>query len=153
MAQGRETSPTIITCARLFTQRERLPPITRTGSHNNVKRIHESQTLRRTAFGAYLTLTLMLLFTPVASGFPSEYYTWFDKVVHFVMFAGLALLGYWNVGSITPVVLFAVALAGGTELLQGFLPYRSREIWDFLAGAGGALVAGIGVAIIWTRRR
>ncbi len=119
---------------------------TRTRSHSNVKHILESQTLRRTALGAYLTLTLMLLFTPVASNLPSEYYTWLDKVVHFVMFAGLALVGYWNVGSITPVVLLAVALAGGTELLQGFLPYRSREIWDFLAGAGGALVAGIGVA-------
>ncbi len=112
-----------------------------------MKRILESQKLRRIVLGAYLALTLLVLFTPVASGLPSEYYTWFDKVVHFVMFAGLALVGYWNVGSITPVVLFAVALAGGTELLQGFLPYRSREIWDFLAGAGGALVAGIGVAI------
>lgn len=118
-----------------------------------MKRIPESQTLRRTAFGAYLTLTLVLLFTPIASELPSEYFTWFDKVVHFVMFAGLALLGYWNVGSITLVALFAVTLAGGTELLQGFLPYRSTEIWDFLAGAGGALVAGIGVAIIRTRRK
>ena len=118
-----------------------------------MKRILESQTLRRTAFGAYLTLTLVLLFTPVASGLPSEYFTWFDKVVHFVMFAGLALLGYWNVGSITLVVLLAVALAGGTELLQGFLPYRGSEIGDFLAGAGGALVAGIGVAIIQAHRK
>ncbi len=118
-----------------------------------MKRILESQILRRTAFGAYLTLTLVLLFTPVASGLPSEYFTWFDKVVHFVMFAGLALLGYCNVGSITPVVLFAVTLAGGTELLQGFLPYRSTEILDFLAGTGGALAAGIGVAIIQTRRK
>jgi len=95
----------------------------------------------------------MLLFTPVASGLPSEYYTWFDKVVHFVMFAGLVLIGYWNVGSLTLVVFFAVALAGGTELLQGFLPYRSREIWDFLAGAGGALVASIGIAVIQAHRK
>ncbi len=109
--------------------------------------------MRRTVLGAYLTLVLMLLFTPVASELPSQYFTWFDKVVHFVMFAGLALLGYWNVGSITLVVLLAAALAGGTELLQGFLPYRSREIWDFLAGAGGALVAGLGVAIIQARRK
>ncbi len=93
----------------------------------------------------------MLLFTPVASGLPSEYYTWFDKVVHFVMFAGLALIGYWNFGSITLVLFFTVTLAGGTELLQGFLPFRNREIWDFLAGAGGAL-AGIGVPIIQARR-
>ncbi|MEE8252188.1 MAG: VanZ family protein [Gemmatimonadales bacterium] len=125
---------------------------TTTRSHNNVKRILESQKLRRTVLGAYLTLVLMLLFTPVASGLPSEYYTWFDKVVHFVMFAGLALIGYWNVGSITLVVLFTVTLAGGTELLQGFLPFRSREIWDFLAGAGGAL-AGVGVLIIQARRK
>ncbi len=117
-----------------------------------MNRILESQTLRRTVLGAYLTLTLVLLFKPVASELPSENYTGFDKVVHFVMFAGLALVGYWNVGSITPVLLFAVALAGGTELFQGFLPYRSREIWVFLAGAGGALVAGIGVAIIQARR-
>ena len=117
-----------------------------------MKRILESQTLRRTAFGAYLTLTLVLLFTPVASGLPVEYFTWFDKVVHFVMFAGLALLWYWNVGSITLVVLFAVALAGVTELLQGFLPYRSTDIWDFIAGAGGAL-AGIGVVIIQALRK
>ncbi len=117
-----------------------------------MKRILESQRLRRIVLGAYLTLVLMLLFTPVAGGLPSEYYTWFDKVVHFVMFAGLALIGYWNVGSSTLVVLFAVALAGGTELFQGFLPYRSREIWDFLAGAGGAL-AGIGVIIIQARRK
>ncbi len=117
-----------------------------------MKPILESQIVRRTVLSAYLTLILVLLFAPVAGGLPSEYYTWFDKVVHFVMFAGLALIGYWNVGSITPVVLFAVTLAGGTELLQGFLPYRSREIWDFLAGAGGAL-AGIGVPIIQARRK
>ncbi len=50
------------------------------------------------------------------------------------------------------MLLFTVTLAGGTELLQGFLPFRSREIWDFLAGAGGAL-GGIGVIIIQARRK
>ncbi len=106
--------------------------------------------IRTLVFGVYVALTLILLFAPVASGLPSGYFEWFDKVVHFFLFSGVAGLGYWTVPSITLAALFGVALAGGTELLQGPLTYRSTELWDFLAGGIGA-VAGAWVAMALKR--
>jgi VanZ family protein len=105
---------------------------------------------RTIVFGVYVALTLILLFAPVAGGFPSSYFEWFDKVVHFFLFVGIAGLGYWTVPSVTLAVIVGVVLAGGTELLQGPLTYRSTEFWDFLAGGLGA-VAGAWAAMALKR--
>ena len=106
--------------------------------------------IRTIVFGTYVALTLILLFAPVASNLPSGYFEWFDKVVHFFLFLGVAGLGYWTVPSMTLAVVFGVVLAGGTELLQGPLTYRSTEFWDFLAGGLGA-VAGAWAAMVLRR--
>lgn len=107
-----------------------------------------STLVRRAAFGTYLALTLLLLLAPVAQDLPSTYYASLDKVVHVGLFFGLALLGYLNVPSILAVTAFLVLVAGGTEILQGFTAYRSREFWDFVAdmvGTGTGLVVAVGL--------
>ena len=113
-----------------------------------MKDLVRSRLVRRTAFGAYLAWLLVLLLAPVAQRFPSNYYTSFDKVLHLGLFFGLALLGYLNVPSIMVVTAFAVLVAGGTEILQGFTAYRSSELWDFVAdlvGTGVGLVVAVGL--------
>ena len=113
-----------------------------------MKDLVRSRLVRRTAFGAYLAWLLVLLLAPVAQRFPNNYYTSFDKVLHLGLFLGLALLGYLNVPSIMVVTAFAVVVAGGTEILQGFTAYRSSELWDFVAdlvGTGIGLVIAVGL--------
>jgi VanZ family protein len=43
------------------------------------------------------------------------------------------------------MLLISFAFAGGIELVQGFLPYRDADWWDFFAGAAGA---GMGVLLV-----
>lgn len=74
-----------------------------------------------------------------------------DKVVHFVMFLPwpvLACLSVLPVGAArtrkTVIVMMLMtltgcALAGATEWIQGLLPYRSRDILDFIADCLGLL--------------
>jgi VanZ family protein len=75
-----------------------------------------------------------------------------DKLVHFVMFLGFALLFYLDRHSAAwRTFLIATAFAGGIELLQGILPYREGDWWDFLAGAAGASVGA--VLLLFSERR
>jgi VanZ family protein len=69
----------------------------------------------------------------------------FDKMVHFGIFLGFALLLYLNRRP-TPgmALLMSLAFAGGIELVQSLLPYRRGDWRDFVAGAAGA---GAGVAL------
>ncbi len=101
---------------------------------------------RRSIFAAYLGVVLILLLTPISRELPNPDITLLDKFIHFVLFGGVAWLGYWNRMSVAAVTLFAIALAGTLELIQGPLPYRSAELLDFVAGAAGG-VAGIGLAV------
>ena len=105
---------------------------------------------RRSIFGAYLVLVLVLLLAPITQESPVPELTWLDKLVHFVLFVGLAVLGFWNRASVPAVMLFAVALAGVLELIQGPLPYRSAELLDFVAGAVGG-VGGVALAVLLRR--
>jgi VanZ family protein len=74
---------------------------------------------------------------PVAGGF--------DKVVHFGLFLGFALLySLDSRPSVGRVLLVSLAFAGGIELIQWALPYRSHDWWDFTVGAAGA---GVGTAL------
>ena len=75
----------------------------------------------------------------------------FDKLVHVVLFAGLAFLISWNVrsenyviGAVVSLVLTVVA-AVMIEAVQGVLPFRDADGGDLLAGAVGA-VLGIAMA-------
>ena len=69
----------------------------------------------------------------------------FDKLVHFGLFLGFALLYCLDRRpSAVRMVLVSLVFAGGIELVQWALPYRSGDWWDFTAGAAGA---GVGAAL------
>ena len=69
----------------------------------------------------------------------------FDKAVHFGLFLGFAFLyDLDRRSSAGRTLLVSFAFAGGIELVQWVLPYRSGEWWDFAAGAVGA---GAGIAL------
>ena len=69
-----------------------------------------------------------------------------DKLVHFGIFLGFALLFYidrhWRAWW---TFLISVAFAGGIELVQWTLPYREGDWLDFVAGAAGA---GLGAVLV-----
>lgn len=68
-----------------------------------------------------------------------------DKLLHFTGFAVLGLLAdfslpgtaYWR--RLLPLLLLYGALI---EVVQGFLPYRSADLLDFLADAAGLVAYG-----------
>lgn len=68
-----------------------------------------------------------------------------DKVVHFCMFAPLPFLLFLDTASIKmrpglkilACLIIGIFLAGLTEIIQGFSPYRSRELGDFIADCLG----------------
>jgi VanZ family protein len=94
-------------------------------------------------------LLAFLLPTPATPLAESQH---FDKVVHFGIFLGFALLFYrerhWNAWW---TFLISTAFAGVIELVQSTLPYRQGDWLDFAAGAAGAGVGAILVLV--TRRR
>jgi VanZ family protein len=68
-----------------------------------------------------------------------------DKVVHFGLFLGFALLYHLDRRpSVGEMLLVSFAFAGAIELVQLALPYRGGDWRDFVAGATGA---GIGAAL------
>ena len=90
-----------------------------------------------------MLLALTLAPTPSSVESLSQY----DKWVHAGLFGGLAFLLYWNVdaaGGLRWVVALGVALAAFIEGVQVWLPYRSGDLWDLLAGAAGVLIGTIG---------
>lgn len=75
-----------------------------------------------------------------------------DKVVHFGLFLGFALLYYLDRRpSVGWMLLVSFAFAGAIELVQWALPYRGSDWRDFIAGAVGA-GAGTAVALLVTTR-
>ncbi len=105
---------------------------------------------RHKVFVGYVLVMILVFLLPVPST-PLEGFDYFDKLVHFGIFLGFALLFYldrhrgsWR------TFLIATAFAGGTELLQGILPYREGDWLDFVAGAAGA---GCGAALAHAARR
>lgn len=76
---------------------------------------------------------------PAGAGFPHA-----DKVVHAALFA---ICGYFIVlgwlsrrAQLVPLYLGLLALGGCSEWLQGYIPGRGADSWDFIADAAGAAV-------------
>jgi VanZ family protein len=70
----------------------------------------------------------------------------FDKAVHTTLFGGFAAVLYWSrlpgtAPGLWGVVGASAGLAALVELLQAPLPYRTADVWDFVWGVVGALVA------------
>jgi VanZ family protein len=108
---------------------------------------------RGTLLSAYLIVVFGLTLTPVPQTPAAP--GMFDKVVHFVLFGGLAWLVHWNLllthsSRTLAAMMGAGAVAGLVELVQGPIPYRSADVWDFVAGTLGAGVVG---GILWLCRR
>ena len=81
-----------------------------------------------------------------------------DKIAHFIVFGGLAVLCLPVLRAIGAVkglsratqsvwcVAYATVMGGLLELWQATLPHRSAEWLDFLADASGAAVA---IGLLW----
>jgi VanZ family protein len=106
---------------------------------------------RHRIFIVYVVAMLLafLLPTPATPLAESQHV---DKVVHFGIFLGFALVFYgdrharaWR------IFLISAAFAGGIEVVQSTLPYRQGDWLDFIAGAAGAALGT--VLVLWLERR
>lgn len=94
--------------------------------------------VRRGVFGLSVLVSVVVLFSPGSDvpGAPPGV----DKVVHFAVFAILAVTGRWAGARLTPL---AVALAGyavASEIIQAYAPIaRDGSLPDVLADAVGIL--------------
>ncbi|MFY0607272.1 MAG: VanZ family protein [Cyclobacteriaceae bacterium] len=66
-----------------------------------------------------------------------------DKLVHFTLFFSWVILLYlgWETVSKSLVIVLIVLMAGGTEILQQFVPNRTADMWDFVADTVGGMSA------------
>ena len=88
-----------------------------------------------------------LLLTPGSPDVSDYFFDGADKLAHFSLFLGWSFLmtlrglyGPMNTRVILLVVIcVSLILGAGTELLQGIIPNRSRELIDFIADVLGAI--------------
>jgi VanZ family protein len=74
-----------------------------------------------------------------------------DKLLHFIAYAVMAAMaaGFCHVPRrLAAWAVVTVALGGAVELAQGLLPWRSAELADLAADAGGA-GAGWLLGLLW----
>ncbi len=75
-----------------------------------------------------------------------------DKLIHFGVFLGFALLFHIDRASrVGWTLLNSFAFAAGIELVQWVLPYREGSWWDLVAGATGACVGALLVSLVELR--
>ena len=106
-----------------------------------------NKTIARIAFLLYLAVLMYLCFGKF-SGIPQAPHGFFgiegDKVVHFLMFLPFPILSYFafpipphrawhSVLLVLCILAVGSACAAGTELIQGFIPYREADTADFNA--------------------
>ncbi len=109
---------------------------------------------RRLVLATYTVALLAVTLAPLPG--PAYPPTAADKLVHLILFGGLAALLYGNfVGgrrgpALVASVIGSVSVAAVVELLQGLLPYRQEDLWDLVAGAVGAVLAAL--LIGWSAR-
>lgn len=98
-----------------------------------------------------LAISLLVLFSPgsaVPSGPPNS-----DKLVHFLLFAALALTSRLAGIGMLASIAWVLAYAALSEVLQTLLPIqRSGSLWDVVADAAGMAV-GLAVYAVFTRAR
>jgi VanZ family protein len=101
--------------------------------------------MRHKIFVAYVVVMMLVFLVPVPT-IPLAEARHVDKLVHFGVFLGFALLLYIDrTSKVVWMLLISLAFAAGIELVQWFLPYRDADWWDFFAGAAGA---GLGVLLV-----
>ena len=108
------------------------------------------KSIRHTLFVLYVAAMVLAFLLPVPT-LPVSLPNQFDKMVHFGIFLGFALLLHLDRRPRLGITLLvSLAFAGGIELVQSLLPYRSGDWRDFVAGAAGA---GLGVVLVDLFRR
>lgn len=104
---------------------------------------HPRPEWRHKVFIGYVVVMVLVFLLPVPTT-PLEELKNVDKLVHFGVFLGFALLFYIDRASRTRWTLLAsFAFAAAIELVQSVLPYREGDWWDFVAGAAGASVGAV----------
>jgi VanZ family protein len=106
---------------------------------------------RHHLFVGYVILMLVAFLVPVPTS-PVAETNQVDKLVHFGIFLGFALLFYGHKHA-RPWRVFRIssAFAGANELVQAFLPYRDGDWLDFVAGSAGAALGTL--LVLWRERR
>lgn len=103
---------------------------------------------RHKAFMGYVVVMVLVLLLPVPAT-PLAESRHVDKLVHFGVFLGFALLFYvdrhWKAWW---TFLISVIFAGGIELVQWSLPYREGDWLDFVAGVAGAGLGALMVLLV-----
>jgi VanZ family protein len=114
--------------------------------------LREHGALARGAFAVAVLVSLAVLFAPpsdVPSSPPGV-----DKLVHFSLFAVLALTGRWAGVRRGVLAGLLVLYAGVSELLQGTdLVNRDASVGDLLADSAGVVVGLLLWQLIASRRR
>jgi VanZ family protein len=112
---------------------------------------HSAPAWLHSAFVAYVLFMLVLFLLPMPAA-PLEGTTHIDKVVHFGVFLGFAVLFHLDrAAGAAPVLLASVAFAAAIEVLQLLLPYREGDWFDWAAGAvGGSAGAAL---VLWRVRQ
>lgn len=121
----------------------------------------------RGIFLLYIAVVLFLCFSHL-SGLPEVQNSIFgiptDKIVHFAMFFPFVTLSYYAVGSklrsfweallmITAIMIVGCIIAAATEIVQGYLPYRSEDPLDFRADCISLGIGSLITLLIDIKRR
>ncbi len=99
-----------------------------------------------------------LLLAPSSPEVTRYFFQGEDKLAHFLLFMVwcflMTLRGLYEKADkrslLIIVVMISLVIAATTEVLQGFIPYRSRDFVDFVADMIGA---GIGITLAFFFKR
>ena len=110
-----------------------------------------NRAMRHKIFVGYVAFMVLVFLVPVPT-IPLAEANHVDKLVHFGVFLGFALLLHADRASKAVwTLLISCAFAAGIELVQWFLPYRDADWWDFFAGAAGAAFGVLLVSLVEPR--
>lgn len=101
----------------------------------------------------FVVVLILCLYSGLRSESLPQIFRHFDLVMHFGVFALLAVLCIFSFRSPWSYVgiCLLVALAAGIEVLQGLLlQHRTASVADFCAGFAGVFVGGV-FALLWRR--
>lgn len=84
-----------------------------------------------------------LLFKPGDPNQGYHFFTYEDKIAHFSLFFGWTFLlkSVWHQVNLIFVMFLIVAFAGGSELIQAYVPNRSSDLVDAFADTLGGSTA------------
>lgn len=109
---------------------------------------------------ATATYALVILYLSVMSTGEQPPFPYFDIVVHFVMYFGLAVFLSWSLrasvtltsrGVIALSFILATLYGFMNETIQVFMPTRDFEFADLIANAAGAITGSILMVLVRER--